>query len=156
MTRSLLVCDIDGTLFDTNACDMDDPLALLAACRAHKDACRAVATVRDLGTHVAYLTGRSEKVREITTRQLWAAGLPHGALVMQQRFTTYDAMALFKAGELRRWAREYASVHFIGDHDADRQAARAAQVPFIDAEDWRHHGAALIDPIGSRARRATA
>lgn len=134
MNRHHIVLDLDGTLFDT-ASDVvyENAESLRRACKPHAAACALARRVAELGHRVTYLTGRGEGVRIMTGTQLRDANLPPGQLIMQPCWDGFETMRQYKARELR--AR--GATLYIGDHQADADAAALAGVPFLHADRFR-------------------
>lgn len=130
----VLVFDLDGTLFDTDpGINYDDPVSVLANSRPHALACELVRRFAKKGHVVAYLTGRSFPVRGATEQQLIDADLPKGELHTQPRWTGWVGMRAYKTAKLRALR----ATLYVGDHEEDRNAAEAANVPFLHADDFR-------------------
>lgn len=131
--RLRLVFDLDGTLFDSHGCDYENLDSVRANTRAHEIACDLVRRAYQHGHAIAYLTGRCHHTRALTQLQIEQAQLPPGELVTQQEWKGYDAMADYKATALRRLRAHL----YVGDHQADANAAAQAGVPFFHADHWR-------------------
>lgn len=140
--------DLDGTLFDVAegevVVDWGSPEDVAAKVVPHLAACRMVAL--STGVRVAYVTGRGNVLRGVTTQQLVAAHLPKGPLLMQPGYTAADALTLFKTKGLADLKTLFGGVAlFVGDSDHDAAAARLSGVPFLDAVAWRCFAEAMAE-----------
>lgn len=131
--------DLDKTLFrfshEPADADYEDPKTLFRITLAHHDRCRAVKDLMMQGHAVFFITGRRETIRTVTIGQLrrWIhPRISHHQLLMQTEWAGYDTMAAHKAKHLRRLK----ATQFVGDHQADADAAAMALVPFIHADQW--------------------
>ena len=138
---SIAVFDIDGVLADVRhrlhhvAARPKDWDAFFAA--APKDpplaeGLGAVATARDAGHAVVYLTGRPERCRADTLEWLAAHGLPSGELFMRAD-TDRRPARVTKLATLRRLARQVHVEVVVDDDDAVVQMVRAAGFPVLHA-----------------------
>lgn len=135
LTRPLrLAFDLDGTLLDSHGADYEDPDSLLTKTVPHEAACELVRAAHRAGHTISYVTGRCRHVRHVTLLNLELAGLPAGELIMQEKWLGYDHMATYKAGALRGLRADL----YIGDHEADANAAALAGIPFHHADHWRN------------------
>lgn len=143
--RLRLVFDLDGTLLDSDGCDYERAESVREHTRPHTPACELVRAAYANGHGVAYLTGRCHHVRALTEIQLESARLPPGQLITQDVWRGYEAMTHYKAGALRALRADL----YVGDHQADADAAALAGVPFLHADHWRagtlpHHIAPIV------------
>lgn len=122
--------DIDGTLIQHRTKpDYLDPVSLQAG-EPDEATCAKARTMIELGVDVHFITGRSKAVRDVTLQQLRRFVHPdiHGTrLHMQDAFSTYDAMAAWKAGVLACIGAEW----YVGDHEADKKAADVLGIGFL-------------------------
>lgn len=132
---NLIAFDLDGTLFDVReGTDYESRDSVRAGARPHVESVRRVCDLFDRGYRVAYVTGRCEHLRGLTVVQTRVqAGLPPGQLRMQPFWMGYDVMASWKAAQLV----ELGAVMYVGDHEADRTAARTAGIPFVHVDEFR-------------------
>ena len=138
--------DLDGTLFDcAPGADYESRDSVASSTRPHPRAVATVRRLRDAGYRVGYITGRCTHLRGLTLMRLLQARLPAGPLVLQEKWLGYAAMAHYKAAEIRRMQ----AVAYVGDHDADEEAARLAGVPFFHANDLRAGRLPLPMLVGS-------
>lgn len=128
--------DLDGTLFDSEGIDYEDPQDVVAKTKPNPVACRKTRALIEVGVPVHFITGRGRHLHALTLSQLrsWVHGsIAPDNLHTQEAFTGYEDMAAFKAERLR----SIGAVGYCGDHEKDREAAEAAGVPFLHAESWR-------------------
>jgi phosphoglycolate phosphatase-like HAD superfamily hydrolase len=128
--------DLDNTLFRFLAePDYENPKSLFQVTKPHAERCRMVRDLMLEGHAVFFITGRRETTRQVTRGQLqrWIhRTVKDGQLKMQECWTGYDAMSAWKARQLRRVKADV----FIGDHQADADAAAKALVPFVHCDSW--------------------
>lgn len=125
--------DLDGTLFEHagNGPNYGDVAQLARSTRPMADRCWAVRRIIEAGGRVDFVTGRGKVHRKHTLEALRRHVHPivgPGQLHMQEVWTTYEAMAQFKAAVLN----ELGSTLYVGDHWADRQAAFLAGIVYHD------------------------
>lgn len=142
-----LAFDLDGTLFDSEGRDFDDPRSIAELTRPHALACHLVRTAASHGHTVSYHTGREEVHRALTWQQIERASLPAGPLYMNTKWEGYEAMARTKAASLRLFKADL----YVGDHQADANAALLAGIPFHHANHWRrgHIPQGIIPPLNN-------
>lgn len=128
--------DLDGTLFQfSGEPDYEDPKSLFRNTRANHERCRAVKELMQRGDAVFFITGRRETTRQVTLGQLrrWIhPRISDHQLLMQAEWAGYEAMTAYKARHLRRLKAS----SYVGDHQADADAAAMALVPFVHADSW--------------------
>lgn len=145
MSRPLAVFDVDGVLADVGhrvhhleagrqdwrsffAAAKDDPPLETGIALAHE-----LAVERDL----AYLTGRPERLRQVTRRWLARHGLPAGPLVMRAA-GDYRPARVMKLAALRSLAADREVEIVIDDDDAVVLALQAAGYAVLHAS-WAAH-----------------
>lgn len=119
--------DLDGTLFHTVGDEWiyNNPEAMAVACRPLPGARVAVQRAAQRG--VVFITGRSEVCRNVTIQQISEyLGVTDPVLYMQDAWLGRDAMVTFKANALTL----VKPVCYVGDLEADLQAASVAGIPF--------------------------
>lgn len=140
---SLAGCfDIDGTLLDdvgpraphdgpARRAHFADPSHILHHVTPHPLAVARAAYVARRGP-IAFVTGREEHLRLTLTAALQRAGLA-GELHLQPVWEGFPALLAFKTARLRALRPPF----YVGDTNLDRDAAKAAGVPFLHADQWR-------------------
>lgn len=141
---AVIAFDIDGTLLDVDeGTDYEDPASVRRGARPNAQSVARVVELAERGHKVAYVTGRCHHLRAVTITQLLVkAKLPPGELRTQAKWEGYPAMATYKARALE----ELGASAYVGDHDADRQAARLAGIPFFHVDEFRAGALIGYDP----------
>lgn len=130
---ALLAFDIDGTLLDVDeGTDYESPESVRKGARTNDESAERVRVLASKGHRFAYVTGRCGHLRPVTLVQLSKA-VPMGPLHMQRAWEGYAKMAEWKGAVL---VKLEAAV-YVGDHAADREAARIAGIPFVHVDDFR-------------------
>jgi len=141
----ILAFDLDGTLLEV---DYDDPEAFYSdphkvkhGAQPHPDV-----PIGRLENHtVLIVTGRcNPPLHDTTVLQLREAGLERtwDRLYMQSSWNGYEAMADWKAEILEatqghdETGEDVPADLYVGDHEADEQAANQAGVPFLHADEF--------------------
>lgn len=139
MTTGPHICfDIDGTLWESGAdLDHDDVSSYLRHTRPIHAALARLSKFMDAGGMVSFITGRSEKVKEATYKQLRTAlgdRAVKGIDIFHRPAEPYELMAcvLYKLDTLRFLDPDI----YVGDLPMDQTAAAAAGVAFMPAEWW--------------------
>lgn len=130
--------DLDGTLFHHDPWPTDFTRAEMLTITT--EPCeRAMNRVRELAMLTAqppvYITGRPERLRDITQHQLDAAGAPIGQLFMRPPVPgfAWDVCKHWKASVLR----PFNPAVYVGDQVNDREAAQLAGAGYLDDEAFR-------------------
>lgn len=140
---AVIAFDLDGTLFRTKrGVDWNSRESVRASSEPDFEMVGIANDLSARGHKLAYVTGRARGLLYgLTLVQIRIhAGLPAGPLRMQSKFTDYAAMAAWKAKELG----DLEASLYVGDHEADRDAARLAGIPFLHVDEVRR-GALLSD-----------
>jgi phosphoglycolate phosphatase-like HAD superfamily hydrolase len=124
--------DVDGTLCRSNEpVDYDDPNSVRQRTTLRP---WTVDLVRDLNERedvkLAIITGRTPPIRPVTKAQIQAAGISPCYILHQPEWNGYPAMRDWKAQALLDVGADV----YVGDHEADRQAAIDAGIPFLDVD----------------------
>lgn len=132
---AVIAWDLDGTLIhsDRDLGDYTDPELVLEAGRPDWLLASILNVSRSLGTEVHVVTGRTPVLADATQAQLDHAGIHVDGIHHQPHWGGYEAMAVWKAGQLRDLGAEV----YVGDHEADRNAADLAGIEFVNAEALR-------------------
>lgn len=127
MTLGPLAWDIHGTILEAPR-DVEaytSPRLMWDACTPRIGATEALWKAHREGG-VAYVSGASERMRQVIQEQLNAMGAPPGQLLLQDAWTGWPAYKAFKIGALEGLnARGY-----VADLPIDQEIAELAGVPF--------------------------
>lgn len=111
--------DVDGTV-------------LARGGQAFEEAVERAWELVEADVFVGYVTYRSERAEEATSRALAEAGLPDGPVYGCPAIGVVDT-----AGAKADLLEELDATVYVGDAPFDREAARRAECAFLEAEDWR-------------------
>lgn len=144
----LAVFEVDGTFLrprpDAVVIDWNDPSSVRDALMYHRPACQLVA--RTKGVRILYVAWRAPHLGDLTSQQVHDAGLPFAPVIHIEEAATVIAPVVQREVETRSKARTLAEIGvvlgrpalYVGDKVADEDAAKAANVPFVYAEGFRH------------------
>lgn len=136
MTRTTVAFDLDGTLFTLPPTEaFQDPRALATVSQPFPDRCDLVGELIRKGWDVHFVTGRGlihfPHTLDALRRHVHV-GIQTSQLHHPDEFRGYAEMSVFKATKLNELAAEL----YVGDHDADRDAADLANIPYFHPDDY--------------------
>lgn len=147
----MIVYELDGTLFDwcpssgpevheSLSAIFSDPDRLREAVRPKREVCQLVVSLHEAGftEQVAYLTGRTVDMEDVTSEHLAEADLPEGVVYLQSSWKGWHAYVDYKTWVLeglraRAEIDPGGRVLYVGDRSEDRTAAQRAGVVYLDA-----------------------
>lgn len=148
----VVAVDVDGTALDlrepVDAIDWTDPDSVRDATYLRPEARAWLHELADMvPASIVYVTARGQHLHELTCGQLWS--YPRGRLYCWPGGKEFDASsaAKWKAEVLQQ---ERPAV-MIGDRRLDEQAARIAEVQYVDEAKWlRTEPAELVEILVDR------
>jgi phosphoglycolate phosphatase-like HAD superfamily hydrolase len=149
-TMNTIAFDVDGTLCDVERpIDYDDPESVRQRTTLRPwtaELVRALEVREDV--KLGIVTGRTQRIRPVTRDQIQFAGIRPSYILHQPEWNGYTAMTEWKAEALEFTRADV----YVGDHEADRQAAIEAGIPFVDV----HGLGVLVGEHATAAREVTA
>jgi predicted secreted acid phosphatase len=131
-TKPAIVLDIDETRVVNGPCDLQRGPCGLRAWQAMAQAKAIAPTLalaqhaHQLGVAVFFITGRPERLREATERNLQEQGYQWASVILQPEGAAFPSAADFKAPERRKIAEQgYTILLNLGDQESDLKGGYA-------------------------------